>query len=68
MTLSFMLLFSPKVVSESLAIPWTTALQAPVSMGIPRQEYWSELLFPPPGIFPDQGSNAHLLHLQADSL
>ena len=24
-----------------LAIPWTAAYQAPLSMGLPRQEYWS---------------------------
>ena len=24
-------------------------------MGFPRQEYWSELLFPPPGDLPDPG-------------
>ena len=28
--------------------PWTVAHQAPPSMGFPRQEYWSGLLFPPP--------------------
>ena len=30
--------------SSNLAwrIPWTVALQAPLSMGFPRQEYWSE--------------------------
>ena len=27
----------------------TPACQAPLSMGLPRQEYWSELLFPSPG-------------------
>ena len=26
--------------------PWTVALQAPLSMGFPRQEYWSGLPFP----------------------
>ena len=29
--------------------PWTVALQAPLSMGFSRQEYWSGLPFPPPG-------------------
>ena len=29
---------------------WTVALQAPLSMGFSRQEYWSRLPFPPPGI------------------
>ena len=31
------------------ATPWTLACQAPLSMGFPRQKYWSELPFPPPG-------------------
>ena len=31
---------SCSVVSDS-AIPWTVALQAPLSMGFSRQEYWS---------------------------
>ena len=31
---------------------WTVAHQAPVSMGFPRQEYWSGLPFPPPGDLP----------------
>ena len=38
-------------------------LQAPLSVGFPRQEYWNRLPFPPPGVFPNQGSNPHLLHL-----
>ena len=28
---------------------------APLSMGFSRQEYWSELPFPPPGHLPDPG-------------
>ena len=28
---------------------WTVACQAPLSMGFPRQEYWSGLPFPSPG-------------------
>jgi len=35
--------------------PWTMAHQAPLSMGFPRQEYWSGLPFPPPGDLPDPG-------------
>jgi len=31
-------------------------------LGILQQEYWSELPFPPPGIFPTQGSKPALLH------
>ena len=33
----------------------TTAHQAPLSMGFPRQEYWSGLLFPFPGDLPYPG-------------
>ena len=32
---------------------WTVAHQAPLSMGFSRQEYWSGLLWPPPGDHPD---------------
>ena len=34
---------------------WTVALQAPLSMGFSRQEYWSGLLGPPLGDRPDPG-------------
>ena len=29
--------------------PWTVTSQSPLSLGFFRQEYWSELPFPPPG-------------------
>ena len=35
--------------------PWTVARQAPLSMGFPRQEYWSGLPFSTPGDLPDPG-------------
>ena len=35
--------------------PWDVAYQAPLSMGFPRQEYWSGLSCPPPGDLPDPG-------------
>ena len=35
--------------------PWSVARQAPLSMGLPRQEYWSGLPFPSPGDLPDPG-------------
>ena len=35
------------------ATPWTVAHQAPLSMGFPRQEYWSGLPFPSPEDLPD---------------
>ena len=46
---------SRSVVSNS-ATPWTVACQAPLSMGFPRQEYWSGLPFPPPGHLPHPGT------------
>ena len=38
-----------------LVTPWTVACQAPLSMGFPRDAYWSGLSFPPPGDLPDPG-------------
>ena len=35
--------------------PRTVAQQAPLSMGFPRQEYWSGWPFPPPGDLPKSG-------------
>ena len=49
---------------QLFAIPWTVARQAPQSMGFARQEYWSGLPFPPPGIQHWQASPAW----QVDSL
>ena len=40
---------------DSLWPQWTVALQASVSMGLSRQEYWSGLPCPPPGDLPDPG-------------
>ena len=42
--------------------------QAPLSMGFPRQEYWSGLLFPSPGDLPDPGIEPWSPVLQAASL
>ena len=47
-------LFSCSVVSNSVT-PRTGAHQAPLSLGFPRQEYWSGLPFPSPGDLPDPG-------------
>ena len=49
------LLFSHLVVSDSFATPWSAAHQSPLSIGFPRQEYWSGLPFPPPGDPSDPG-------------
>ena len=34
---------------------WTVAHQTSLSMGFSREEYWSELPFPPPGDLPNPG-------------
>ena len=34
---------------------WTLAHQAPLPMGLPRQQYWSGLPFPSPGDLPHPG-------------
>ena len=41
--------------SETLCDPWTVARQAPLSMGFFRQECWSGLPCPPPGVLPEPG-------------
>ena len=48
-----LLLFSCSVMSNSFATPWTVSCHSPLSMGFPRQEYWSGLLFPSPGDLPN---------------
>ena len=53
------------------ATPWTVAHQAPLSIGVSRQEYWSGLPFPPPEDLPNPGIEAYLfclLQWQAGSL
>ena len=39
---------------QLFATPWTVTFLA-LSMGFPRQEYWSGLPFPPPGDLPHPG-------------
>ena len=39
----------------TLATPWTVVCQAPPSVGISRQQYWSRLPFPSLGDLPDPG-------------
>ena len=50
------------------ATPWTVGYQAPLSMGFPRQEYWSRLPFPSPGALPDTEIEPGSPALQADAL
>ena len=40
---------------QSCQTPWTVAHQAPLSMGLPWQGYWSGLPCPPPGDLPNLG-------------
>ena len=53
---------------QLFAIPWTVTLQAPLSMGFSRQEYWSGVPFPLPGDLPDTGIEPRSPALQMDSL
>ena len=48
--------------------PWTVAHQAPLSMGMPRQEYWSGLPCPPPGDLPNPGIKPRSPTLQVEYL
>ena len=52
---------------QYLATLWTVADQDPLSMGFPKQEYWSGLPFPSPGDLPDPGSKPRPSALQVDS-
>ena len=54
--------------SDAIAARWTEARQARLSMGLPRQEYWSGLPFPSPGDLPDPGIEPGSPTLQVDSL
>ena len=48
--------------------PWTVAQQAPLSMELPRQEYWSGLPLPSQGDLPKPSIKPSSPTLQADSL
>ena len=52
----------------TLGLPWTVACKAPLSLGFPRQEYWSELPFPSPGDLADSGVKPMSPALQVDLL
>ena len=59
----------PRVLScvRLFVTPWTVA-PVPLSMGFPRQEYWSGLPFPPSGNLPHSGIEPAFPALQVDSL
>ena len=48
----FLLLLSPV---RFFTTSWIVVYEAPLSVVFPRQEYWSELPFPPRGNLPDPG-------------
>ena len=52
----------------TFATPWTIALEASLSVGFSRQEYWSGLPFPSPGDLPNPGIKPRSPALQADAL
>ena len=45
--------------------PWTGAHQAPLSMGLSRQEYWHGLPLPSPGNLPNPGIEPAVLRSPA---
>ena len=52
--------------SDSFVTSWTVDCQPPLTMGFPRQEYWSGLPFPSPGDLPNPGIKPVSTVLQAD--
>ena len=61
--------WSRSVMSDSLRPHGLyVAYQAPLSMGVSRQEYWSGLPFPSPGDLPDPGIEPRSPTLEADAL
>ena len=52
----------------TLTTPWTVALQAPLSMEFPGQEYWNGLSFLSPGDLPNPGIEPKTPALQMVSL
>ena len=48
--------YKPLLFVQLFGTPWTITHQAPLSIGFCRQEYWSGLPLPSPGVFLTQGS------------
>ena len=53
---------------QLFAIPWAIACQAAMSWDFPSKNTGVDCHVLLQGIFPNQGSNPHLLHWQVDSL
>src|SRR5574340_1107283 len=64
----YMCMLSPISHVRLFATLGTVALQAPLSMGFSRQEYWSGFPCPPSGDLPNPGIKLESLALQVDSL
>ena len=60
-----LLLFSRLVMSQLFVTPWIIAHQSPLSMELPRQEYWNGEPLPSPGNLPDLGIKARSPTLHA---
>ena len=56
--MTFIMRCSVSQLCSDSATAWTIALQAPLSMEFPRQEYWSGLPFPPPEDLPKPGTKS----------
>ena len=54
--------------SNSFVTLWTLAYQALLSMGFPRQDYWSGLPFPPPEDLSNSRTEPESPALKVDSL
>ena len=65
-SVTFALCFSPLLMSNSFAVSWTVACQAPLSLRVFwERDYWSGLPVPPPEDLPGPGivpTSLHLLH------
>ena len=55
MTVTVVVCYSVAQSCLTLATPCPVARQAPLSMSLPRQAYWSGLPFPSPEDLPDSG-------------
>ena len=53
--------------SDSVTL-WTVAHQTPLSVRFSRQEYWSRVPFPSPGVLPNPGIEPGSPVLRADAL
>ena len=53
---------------QVFATLWSVAQQAPLSLGLSKQEYWSGLPCPPPGVLPKPGIEPRSPAFQEDSL